>query len=89
MKKQLQDVFKGFSKLSREERLKALKEVGALQDSDIDYLAKGGLRDTSLGEKFIENVIGYFQMPLGVATNFRIDGKDFVIPMAEIGRAHV
>lgn len=82
MMKQLHDIFKGFSKLSREERLKALMEVGALQDSDVEYLAKGGLRDTSLGEKFIENVIGYFQLPLGVATNFRIDGRDFVIPMA-------
>ncbi|MEN0058467.1 MAG: hydroxymethylglutaryl-CoA reductase, degradative [Bdellovibrio sp.] len=82
MTKQLQDIFKGFSKLSREERLKALKEVGALQDSDLDYISKGGLKDTSLGEKFIENVIGYFQLPLGVATNFRIDGQDYVIPMA-------
>ncbi|MGZ3768478.1 MAG: hydroxymethylglutaryl-CoA reductase, degradative [Bdellovibrio sp.] len=82
MTKQLHDIFKGFSKLSREERLKALMEVGVLHYDDVDYLAKGGLRDTSLGEKFIENVIGYFQIPLGVATNFRIDGKDFVIPMA-------
>ncbi|MGZ3773388.1 MAG: hydroxymethylglutaryl-CoA reductase, degradative [Pseudobdellovibrionaceae bacterium] len=82
MTKQLHDIFKGFSKLSREERLKALMEVGVLHDSDVDYLARGGLRDTSLGEKFIENVIGYFQLPLGVATNFRIDGQDFVIPMA-------
>ncbi len=82
MKKQLQDIFKGFSKLSREERLNALLEVGALNPTDVEYLVKGGLRDTSLGEKFIENVIGYFQLPLGVATNFRIDGKDYVIPMA-------
>lgn len=82
MKKQLQDIFKGFSKLSREERLKALLEVGALEASDVDYLAKGGLKDTTLGEKFIENVVGYFQLPLGVATNFNIDGQDFVIPMA-------
>lgn len=82
MTKQPHDIFKGFSKLSREERLKALMDVGVLHDSDVDYLAKGGLRDTSLGEKFIENVIGYFQLPLGVATNFRIDGKDYVIPMA-------
>jgi len=82
MKKQLQDIFKGFSKLSREERLKALMDAGVLHDSDVDYIAKGGLRDTTLGEKFIENVIGYFQLPLGVATNFRIDGKDYVIPMA-------
>lgn len=82
MTKQLHDIFKGFSKLSREERLKALQDVGVLHESDIEYLVEGGLRDTSLGEKFIENVIGYFQLPLGVATNFRIDGKDFVIPMA-------
>lgn len=82
MTKQLHDIFQGFSKLSREERLQALKDVGVLHDSDVDYLVKGGLRDTTLGEKFIENVIGYFQIPLGVATNFRIDGKDFAIPMA-------
>lgn len=82
MTKQLQDIFKGFSKLTREERLKALKDVGALTDGDVEYLTKGGLRDTSLGEKFIENVIGYFQLPLGVVTNMRVDGKDFVVPMA-------
>lgn len=80
--KTLNEIFKGFSKLSREERLDALFAAGALQKADVDYLSKGGLRDTTLGEKFIENVIGYFQMPLGVATNFRIDGRDYVIPMA-------
>jgi hydroxymethylglutaryl-CoA reductase len=80
--KTLQDIFKGFSKLSREERLQALLETGVLQKADIEYLERGGLKDTKLGEKFIENVIGYFQLPLGVATNFRIDGRDYVIPMA-------
>lgn len=82
MKKELQDIFKGFSKLSKEDRLQALQEVGALSASETEYLSRGGLKDTSLGEKFIENVIGYFQLPLGVATNFNIDGKDYVIPMA-------
>jgi len=48
----------------------------------LQYLQAGGLQDTGLGEKFIENVVGYFQMPLGVATNFKIDGRDFMIPMA-------
>ncbi len=80
--KTLQDIFKGFSKLTREERLLALLQTGHLQKADVDYLDKGGLRDTRLGEKFIENVIGYFQLPLGVATNFRIDGRDRLIPMA-------
>lgn len=82
MKKQLTDIFKGFSKLTREERLQALKDTGALESNEVEFLLKGGLKDTSLGEKFIENVIGYFQLPLGVATNFNIDGKDYVIPMA-------
>lgn len=75
-------LFKGFSKLPREQRLQLLLSAGALTREDLEYLERGGLKDTSLGEKFIENVIGYFQIPLGVATNFRIDGKDFVIPMA-------
>ncbi|MFZ4403527.1 MAG: hydroxymethylglutaryl-CoA reductase, degradative [Pseudobdellovibrionaceae bacterium] len=82
MKKNVSEIFKGFSKLTREERLSALLDTGLLQSSDFDYLNKGGLKDTSLGEKFIENVIGYFQMPLGVATNFRIDQRDYMIPMA-------
>lgn len=82
MARTLSDIFKGFSKLTRRERLGALAEGGVLESRDIDFLEKGGLKDTTLGEKFIENVIGYFQIPLGVATNFRIDGKDYAIPMA-------
>jgi hydroxymethylglutaryl-CoA reductase len=30
----------------------------------------------------IENVIGRFELPLGVATNFQVNGKDYLIPMA-------
>jgi hydroxymethylglutaryl-CoA reductase len=75
-------LFKGFSKLTREERFERLMKMGALGREDVEFLRGGGLKTTDLAEKFIENVIGYFQMPLGVATNFRIDGRDFVIPMA-------
>jgi hydroxymethylglutaryl-CoA reductase len=78
----LEDIFKGFSKLDRDERLEALMDSGLLQPDDIQYLKTGGLKDVTLGEKFIENVIGYFQVPLGVATNFNIDNKDYIIPMA-------
>lgn len=82
MAKELSEIFKGFSKLTREERLDALMEAGVLQPSDAEYLSKGGMRDTTLGEKFIENVVGWFQIPMGIATNFKIDGKDYAIPMA-------
>lgn len=74
--------FAGFSKLAREERLEALLAMGALQPGDIEYLRSGGLKDTSFAESFIENAIGYLEIPLGVATNFRIDGRDYAVPMA-------
>ncbi|KTC64473.1 hydroxymethylglutaryl CoA reductase (plasmid) [Legionella adelaidensis] len=75
-------LFQGFSKLNREERFKRLLEMGALTPQDIEFLKQGGVGDTKLADKLIENVVGYFQLPLGVATNFRIDDKDYVIPMA-------
>lgn len=74
--------FAGFSKLSRDERFARLIEMGALEADDVKFLRAGGIKTPDLAEKFIENVLGYFQLPLGVATNFLIDGQDFVIPMA-------
>jgi hydroxymethylglutaryl-CoA reductase len=75
-------LFQGFSKLAREERFQRLLELGALTAEDIRYLQAGGVQETVLADKLIENVIGYFQLPLGVATNFFIDGRDYVIPLA-------
>ncbi len=78
----LDKVFQGFSKLSYPERLRVLSRAGLLAEESAEYLQEGGLKDISLGEKFIENVIGYFQIPLGVAVHFRIDQRDRLIPMA-------
>lgn len=75
-------LFKGFSKLSREERFERLLALGALSSEDIHFLSHGGIKDFKLADKLIENVIGYFQLPLGVATNFNIDGADYIIPLA-------
>ena len=76
------ELFQGFSKLSREERFKRLLDLGAVTAEDIKFLKDGGIKDLNLADKLIENVIGYFQLPLGVATNFNINGLDYVIPMA-------
>lgn len=76
------ELFKGFSKLNHKQRLNVLKSAGLIDETDINYLEKGGLQNVHLGEKFVENVLGYFQIPLGVATNFLINGKEFIIPMA-------
>lgn len=78
----LKELFSGFSRLDREDRLYRLFQMGALSKEDHDILLKGESLDTELAEHFIENVIGYFQMPMGVATNFVIDGRALAIPMA-------
>ncbi len=75
-------LFQGFSKLAREERFERLLALGAITPEDVVYLRQGGIQDTHLADKLIENVIGYFQLPLGVATNFCIDGRDYIIPLA-------
>lgn len=82
MSNDLTDLAKGFSKLTKEQRYQRLLEMGLLTTEDVQHLREGGLQTTELAEHFIENVIGYFQLPLGVAMNFRIDGRDVVIPMA-------
>lgn len=75
-------LFQGFSKLAREERFQRLLDLGAITPEDVLFLRQGAVKDPTLADKLIENVIGYFQLPLGVATNFRIDGCDYVIPLA-------
>jgi hydroxymethylglutaryl-CoA reductase len=75
-------LFNGFSKLSASTRFERLKKMGALTEEDCLFLNNGGIGSLQLAETFIENAIGYFQLPLGVATYFRIDDKDLCIPMA-------
>lgn len=79
---QISELFEGFSKLAKQERLDRLVKMGALTIDEVKYLNQTAGLPTDLAEKFIENVIGYFQLPLGVAANLCIDGKDYVIPMA-------
>lgn len=78
----LEESFSGFSKLTHDERLFVLSEAGLLSSEDCKFLKSGGIEDISLAEKFVENVLGYFQLPMGVATQFKIDGQDYFIPMA-------
>jgi hydroxymethylglutaryl-CoA reductase len=72
----------GFYKLSMAERLRIVKEFGGLTDEEALALTGFGGLDPSVPDKMIENAIGSFQLPLGIAVNFLINGKDYLIPMA-------
>ena len=70
----------GFYKLAPSERLIAVAEQAALGPEEIAQVETGLSLDQA--DKMVENVIGMFQVPLGIATNFVIDGREVLIPMA-------
>lgn len=60
--------------------MKIVKEFAHLSPEEVDILTGKGL-DTEQGQRMIENVIGTFELPFGVAVNFRINDTDYLIPM--------
>ncbi len=72
----------GFHALTAKEKLDALREFADITDEEAAILRKTGALDISKAEMMIENVIGTTEYPIGVATNFLINGRDYLIPMA-------
>lgn len=77
----VQNPLDGFSKLTREERYERLLQAGLLSNEDVAYLKQEDPVDPELADHFIENAIGYFHLPMGVAINFTINGLERLIPM--------
>jgi len=71
----------GFYKLPREERLRIVAEFAGLSEEEVEVLRSGGGLGIETADRMIENVIGMMAYPLGVAVNFRINGRDRLIPM--------
>ena len=74
--------FSGYYKLSRQERLAKLKEFSGLSDEEIALLSKDGALDFETANRMVENSVGSFPMPLGFAMNFKVNGREHVVPMA-------
>ncbi len=72
----------GFYKLSVEERLKKIKEVAGLTDEEAELLRDGGALKIEVADRMVENAIGAVHLPLGIATNFKVNGKEYLVPMA-------
>jgi hydroxymethylglutaryl-CoA reductase len=74
--------FSGFHKLTIEERQKKIKEYAELTEEELAALNDTGALRPELADRMVENVIGAIHLPLGVATNFKVNGKDHIVPMA-------
>jgi len=72
----------GFYNLSPAERLRVLKEFASLTDEETQALQMTGSLDIKLANRMIENVVGVMPVTFGIATNFLINGRDYLIPMA-------
>jgi hydroxymethylglutaryl-CoA reductase len=71
-----------FFEKSHEEKLNIISNFSDLTDDEVNHLknATGGI-DFEHANKMIENAISTFSLPLGIATNFKINNKDYLVPM--------
>ena len=71
-----------FFEKSHEEKLDIICNFSDLNDEELNHLknATGGL-NFEYANKMIENAIGTFSLPLGIATNFKINNVDYLVPM--------
>lgn len=72
----------GFYKLSVPERLDILKQFSGLTEEEVQTLSTTGSLTADLADRLIENVVSTLELPVGIAPNFKINGKDYLIPMA-------
>ena len=70
----------GFYKLSVAERRDTIANLAKLSDDEVAALANHGELDELAADRMIENVIGTMSLPVGVATNFVVDNKPYIIP---------
>lgn len=72
----------GLRDLDPDARRNAICEAAMLPAETADVLRGSGALPLNIADGMIENVIGTFELPLGVAANFVVNGKDYLVPMA-------
>jgi hydroxymethylglutaryl-CoA reductase len=71
----------GFYRLPIAERLALIRQWADLTDEETAVFAENGL-SSEQANHMVENALGTFGLPLGIAANFLINGRDYLIPMA-------
>ena len=71
-----------FFRMPIAERISALHQRGMLSSEDVQLLSSGNHQvQLNVADKMIENVVGVFGLPMGVALNFLINNRDYVVPL--------
>jgi hydroxymethylglutaryl-CoA reductase len=70
----------GFYRKSWQERLALLAEKAHLTPEETEALRAGGL-STEAADRMIENVVGLYSLPMGIAVNFLVNGREVLVPM--------
>ncbi|MBY8981663.1 MAG: hydroxymethylglutaryl-CoA reductase, degradative [Candidatus Lokiarchaeota archaeon] len=79
--REINSAISGFYKLKVEERQQIIAKQLELNEDDLNLLKNYGYFKPEQLDTMIENVIGSYQLPFGIACNFKINSKDFLIPM--------
>ena len=74
------DVSRFFEK-DRKERIDIVAKFASLTEQEVQTLEGSGGISFEQADKMVENAIGTFSFPLGIATNFTINKKEYLIPM--------
>jgi len=72
----------GFYKKKPSERLEYVKNFANLSDEETAAIGGYGALGEETANRMIENVVGTFPLPLGIAANFMVNKKEYMVPMA-------
>src|SRR5258708_10942483 len=71
----------GFYKVTVSERRSLVSEATGFDALEMERALEAGGLDAETADKFVENVLGTYALPYGVALNVRVNGHDHVVPM--------
>jgi hydroxymethylglutaryl-CoA reductase len=71
----------GFHKVTVQERRGLVVDATGADHADIESALEAGGLSAETADKFVENVLGTYALPYGVALNVRVNGHDHVVPM--------